>query len=540
MSDQTIPFDNQVACCDTTVADESSCCAEPVAEDTSCCEPSCCGTSEQSNTTNNISSFVSNLSYLPTNGNGTIHSLFSKRPVAEKRVDLPVAIIGGGPVGLAVAAHLQQRGESFILFEAGETVGASIWSWRHVRLFSSWEYCVDTASVALLEANGWQMPKGLPTGGELVEHYLRPLAALPELQPHIELDSRVTFVGRKGLDKMKTADRDEHPFVLHVKQGHNVKRIEAKAVIDASGTWDNPNPLGSGGVSALGETEAHEQIVYGIPDVLGRQRTRYANKRVMVVGSGHSAMNALLELAELKAAAPATEIYWAIRKKQMYTVYGGGADDALPARGALGTRLRDLVEQRVVNLLTPFYIHEIEQENRKLKVTGTLDTMETTVAEVDEIITSTGSRPDLSFLREVRVQVDAALECVPALAPLIDPNIHSCGTVRPHGEQELRQVEKDFYVVGMKSYGRAPTFLLATGYEQARSVVAGLVGDWEAAQRVELNLPETGVCSTNLPTTSNEASNEAGCCGTEVNVSTEGLGLIKLNVQQPALVATCC
>ena len=47
----------------------------------------------------------------------------------------------------------------------------------------------------------------------------------------------------------------------------------------------------------------------------------------------------------------------------------------------------------------------------------------------------------------------------------------------------------------MKSYGRAPTFLLRTGYEQVRSVAAALAGDWEAARQVELVLPETGVCN---------------------------------------------
>ena len=41
-----------------------------------------------------------------------------------------------------------------------------------------------------------------------------------------------------------------------------------------------------------------------------------------------------------------------------------------------------------------------------------------------------------------------------------------------------------------------PTFLTLTGYEQVRSIVAALVGDWDAARRVELELPETGVCST--------------------------------------------
>ena len=100
------------------------------------------------------------------------------------------------------------------------------------------------------------------------------------------------------------------------------------------------------------------------------------------------------------------------------------------------------------------------------------------------------------MLSEVRLRLDPWLECPTALGPLIDPNEHSCGTVRPHGARELAHPEKDFYVVGMKSYGRAPTFLLATGYEQARSVVAMLAGDVAAAERVELVLPETGVCST--------------------------------------------
>ncbi|MEM7532545.1 MAG: FAD-dependent oxidoreductase [Chloroflexota bacterium] len=427
-----------------------------------------------------------------------------------KRVDLPIAIIGGGPIGLAAAAHLHERGESFVLYEAGASVGESILSWGHVKLFSPWAYNVDAASVKLLEANGWQMPdpEVLPTGQELVEDYLQPLANVPELKPHIKLNSKVTFVGRKGLDKMKTADRDDRPFVLHIEhqvEGDGdseqtwVERVEAGAIIDASGTWSNPNPLGSGGVMAIGEDAVKNHILYGIPDVLGRHRTRYAGKHVLVVGSGHSAMNALLELKLLKDEEPETQITWAIRKEHLHTIFGGGADDALAARGELGSLTKSLVDNGTVTLLTPFFIHEIEQDGETLNVVGSLGEEDKTVTAVDEIITSTGARPDFSFLREVRVQGDAALESVPELAQLIDPNIHSCGTVRPHGEKELRQQEKDFYVIGMKSYGRAPTFLLATGYEQARSVVAGLVGDWEAAERVELNLPETGVCNSSIP-----------------------------------------
>ncbi|MOA15893.1 hypothetical protein D3C78_1360760 [compost metagenome] len=139
---------------------------------------------------------------------------------------------------------------------------------------------------------------------------------------------------------------------------------------------------------------------------------------------------------------------------------------------------------------------------------------------IDEIIVNTGSRPDFSFLRELRLSIDQATESVETLAPLIDPNVHSCGTVRPHGERELRHSEKDFYIVGMKSYGRAPTFLMATGYEQVRSVVAYLSGDYEAALKVELDLPETGVCRINNSPTQKEESScisaptaNSSCCG---------------------------
>ena len=127
----------------------------------------------------------------------------------------------------------------------------------------------------------------------------------------------------------------------------------------------------------------------------------------------------------------------------------------------------------------------------------------------DELIVATGFRPDLSFLRELRIALDPALECPPALAPLIDPNEHSCGTVRPHGARELAQPEPGFYFAGMKSYGRAPTFLMLTGYEQVRSIVADIAGDREAAERVELVLPETGVCSGGVAA----AAEQAGCCG---------------------------
>jgi hypothetical protein len=132
-----------------------------------------------------------------------------------------------------------------------------------------------------------------------------------------------------------------------------------------------------------------------------------------------------------------------------------------------------------------------------------------TIGPVDEIVCATGFRPDLTLTRELRLDLDTAVEAPSALAPLIDPNVHSCGSVPPHGAEELKHPEPDFYTVGMKSYGRAPTFLLLTGYEQVRSVVAAIAGDWESARKVELVLPETGVCST-----SNSPGEAVACCGT--------------------------
>jgi thioredoxin reductase len=411
---------------------------------------------------------------------------------------LPIAIIGAGPVGLAAAVHVLNRGETPIIFEAGDRVGHSIGSWRHVRMFSPWELDTDRAAVAMLKASGWQHPPAaeIPTGGEFVDRYLEPLAELPALQRHLHLHSRVTAVGRRGFDKVKTAGRTQQPFILRVLKGDGSEQsFTAKAVIDASGTWTSPNPIGAGGLPAIGEAAASDRIVYGIPDVLGGARARYANRTVAVVGSGHSAVNALLDLGRLREAAPGTNIVWILRRDSAEGVFGGGGADRLAARGELGIRARKLVESGAVTVVAPFRIERIERTGGRLALFGLGREGREQQIEADEIIAATGFRPDVSFLREIRLTLDPWLESAGEIGPLIDPNLHSCGTVRPHGFKELRQPEENFFIVGMKSYGRAPTFLTATGYEQVRSIVAGMTGDLAAAGRVELKLPETGVCS---------------------------------------------
>ncbi|MDM5310664.1 FAD-dependent oxidoreductase [Peribacillus frigoritolerans] len=441
---------------------------------------------------------------------------------------LPVAIIGGGPVGLAAAAHLLKKGEKFIVLEAGDSAGSSMLEWGHVRMFSPWQYNIDKAAKELLEKTGWTSPdeEALPTGRELVKEYLLPLSNLSEIKEQIILHAKVVGVAKKAHDKLKTGKRDTVPFQLYVEVNGDTKVIEAKAVIDSSGTWSNPNPILSNGIWTNAERKLHNQIHYGIPNVV-QLENRYQNKSIMVIGSGHSAINALLELATLQQKFTDTKIYWVLRKKQIHEVYGGQENDGLVARGELGIRIQQLVESGRINILTPFHINGVYPTNDKIAVVGELDGEEFTLGDIEEIVVSTGFRPDTSFLNEVRINLDSAVESIEALAPLIDPNIHSCGTVRPHGEQELRHPEKNFYIVGMKSYGRAPTFLLATGYEQVRSVVAYLTGDVEGAKEVQLELPETGVCSVNLASNSCDSdlpateTKDGSCCGNPVPVRLE-------------------
>ena len=211
------------------------------------------------------------------------------------------------------------------------------------------------------------------------------------------------------------------------------------------------------------------------------------------------------------SAEPGTRIAWAVRGQDLRRLFGGGANDGLPARGALGTQLRRLVDGGRLEVHLGFRVLRIEEQGSRLRIVAD-DPMLPTIEEVDEIIAATGARPDLALTKELRVRHDEWLESTEALAPLIDPNEHSCGTVRPHGHRELRHPEPGFYAIGAKSYGRAPNFLMATGYEQARSVVAALAGDLAAADKVQLELPQTGVCSTDFVVGA-EAAAASACCG---------------------------
>ncbi|WP_330296911.1 NAD(P)-binding domain-containing protein [Streptomyces sp. NBC_00503] len=406
---------------------------------------------------------------------------------------LPVIVIGAGPAGLAAASHLVERDIEPLVLEAGPAAGSAVREWGHVRLFSTWSELVDPAAEKLLVPTGWTAPDSAtyPSGADWAERYLQPLADL--LGDKVRYGAQVTGVSRLGRDRIVDADREAQPFTVSILNADGTEeRLTARAVIDASGTWSTPSPIGGDGLPALGEKAAADRISYRIPNLKDPAvRARYAGKRTAVIGSGASAFTALAYLAELSKEESGTHTVWILRRGISGSTFGGGSADQLPARGALGLAAKAAVDNGHANAVTGFRTDAVERHDDQLVL----------VAEdgrrldpVDEVIVLTGLRPDLSFVNELRLGLDERLQAPVDLAPLIDPNQHSCGTVYPHGVKELSHPEKGIYLVGMKSYGRAPTFLAMTGYEQVRSIAAHLAGDHEAAERVELTLPETGVC----------------------------------------------
>ena len=447
--------------------------------------------------------------------------------------DYPIAIIGAGPIGLAAAAHLIERNQQVRVLEAGSTAGTAIRAWGHIRLFSTWRYNIDAAARRLLEtptanyAGNWQAPRATrrPSGADMVTEYLEPLAAHPALSPAISYGHRVSKVTRvqadgHGVDKTSSKARGDSLFLLRTETATGTKDLLARAVIDASGTWMTPNPVGRSGIEAIGEDEARRagSITPALPDPLGADAEAFAGKTILVLGAGHSAANTLISLGRLRQRHTETRILWGLRgAANPVRLYGGGPADELPARGQLGTSLRRFVENGDITLMENVCVTAVETGDRLTVVLADNRNL-----VVDLLVPATGFRPDLAPLSELRLDLDQIVESPRELGPLIDPEFHSCGTVPAHGESVLSHPESGFYIVGMKSYGRAPTFLMATGYEQVRSIAAALAGDRAAAEQVELDLPETGVCSTDSASSCASPEPDAevvSCCGTSEPVA---------------------
>lgn len=389
-----------------------------------------------------------------------------------------VAVIGAGPIGLAAAANLVECAVTPIVLEQGSDVASHVQQWRHVRMFSTWGTLIDPAARELLREIRWRSPPDdvLPTGRELIDSYLEPLARHPALAPHIRRNQRVVGVARRGADKTLSPQRSARPFTLAVRRSDGLVRIDADAVIDASGTWASHNPLGTDGMPACGEAELGSALRYGMPDVLGRDRDDYAGRSIAVIGSGYSAANTVFDLVTLRRNASETRVFWLIRRRDLQHLVKDEADD-VPARLALGSKLTSYHAEGAFELWTSFRLSEVHQWEGKITLVGSGPDGRCELTGLDRVVCNTGQRPDLSLTRELRLSIDPAFECVASLAPLIDPNEHSCYSVPPHGWDELQHpMEPGFYVIGAKSYGRASTFLAVTGYHQVHAVVAAIAG----------------------------------------------------------------
>ncbi|MBD8505560.1 NAD(P)-binding domain-containing protein [Hoyosella sp. G463] len=424
--------------------------------------------------------------------------------------ELPVLVIGAGPIGLAAATRLAERGIPALVLERGPIAGAAVSEWNHVRLFSRWGELIDPAARQLLASTGWTEPDpdAYPTGQDWATRYLQPLAQAlgPEV---VRTGTTVTAITRQSRDRVVDSGRDTAPLVVHATSSNgSTERILARAVIDASGTWSRPNPLGTEGIPAIGETAARDGIHYRIPDLTDPgQRAALLGKHIAIAGSGHSALTAIGLLADLAAEDPATTITWILRRASSQP--DAATNDELPQRGALGIRAREAVDAGLIHPRPGFRVTEIVSTGPGLSL---ISDDGQRLDGVDTVLALTGFRPDHRITSELRLDLDPVLEAPRALAPLIDPNVHSCGTVYPHGHRELAHPEPGYFIAGMKSYGRAPTFLALTGYEQVRSIVAAIDGDLAAAEAVELTLPETGVCGGAGVFDDPDAASSGGCC----------------------------
>ena len=390
-----------------------------------------------------------------------------------------LAIIGAGPVGLEAASAALAAGFDVHVFERGEA-GAHPIAWGHLTMFTPWRMNLGPSSATRLEQSGWTRPDPelCPTGGEFAEQYLQPLANLPELRERLHTHAQVVFVSRSGAlkgDGVGSDARRDHPFRLLVREsGGRENFLHAFHVIDASGVYGQPNWAGDGGIPARSELYLMPQLAYHADDVLGLRRHHYAGRRTLVIGAGSTAATMVSHLAQLSDTAPGTSVVWATRKPA--AVLFPLVDDPLPVRRALHARALSLASgsHAAVTHVGGVRVDGFEFNSATHRYRATLvSDGAPRIEEVDQIIVATGFGPDNSIYRELQIH-----ECYASRGPmklsaaLLGAQAADCLTVPAFEAGMLANPEPDFWILGNKSYGRSPNFLLETGYRQVTDVVA--------------------------------------------------------------------
>jgi hypothetical protein len=390
-----------------------------------------------------------------------------------------IAILGAGPTGLEAALAAVETGHPFTIYEASPSVAGNVRAWGHVRLFTPWEMNVSPRMRRHLETAGREVPGGseCPTGNDLAGKVLEPLAALPEIAPHLRLGTRVLGIGRQGLlkhEEIATPERGRHPFRLLLSDGSREWTETADLVLDATGTWGSPNTLGDAGIPAPGERALAGEIRRDIPD-LPAEKEGWAGKTILLAGAGHSAQTAVRALAELATEAPGTRVIWALRNPE--PAWGTHDGDPLPDRASLAGAAAELAEgaSPAVEARRGAVVEEIAKLNGRFQVTLRNGVGPETV-EVDRILSLTGAVGDHGLYRQLQVH-ECYATCGPIKlsAALLGAGSSDCLTQTTHGADTLTNPEPGFFILGAKSYGRNNTFLMRIGWEQVGEVF-GLLG----------------------------------------------------------------
>jgi len=400
-----------------------------------------------------------------------------------------LAIVGAGPIGLEAALAALDHGLDVHVFERGE-VGSHPIAWGHVRLFTPWRMNIGPVSRKHLEAAGWKAPdpESFPTGRELAEQLLQPIAALPELKDRIHTHAQVAHISRRGAiksDLIGKRERGDRPFRMLVRDaGGRENFIHAFSVIDASGVYGKPNWAGDGGIPARNELYLAPQLSYHVDDVLDLRRARYAGKRTMVIGSGASAATVVAQLVQLAGEAEGTRVAW-VTRRPAGEIYPEDANDPLPERRALYAQARKLIggESQAVDHIGGARLDELQfnSATHRYHVTLMLGEQQR-VEEVDQIIVTTGFGPDNSIYRELQVhECWATRGPMKLAAAILGSGAADCLDTPAFGLDVLANPEPRFFILGNKSYGRNNNFLLETGYQQVGEVLAALAAELQSA-----------------------------------------------------------
>ena len=410
---------------------------------------------------------------------------------------MKIAIIGGGPIGIEALLYGTMAGAGVQLFERGR-IGENVRQWGHVGLFTEWKRDRSPLAERLLRERGDELPdeESSPTGEQLASYLMR-LAALPQLRNRIMPQTEVRSLTREGLlkhDLWGDPRRAFAPFRLLTSGigGEKVRHFDA--VIDATGVYATLNWVGDGGAPCPGELGLQRTIDYQIPDVKGADQSRFASKRTVVVGTGHSAATTLLALADLLGQHSATRLTWVVRRGAAKdgSLYYIDPEDISSGRRQLGERANELAQSGRVDLRFNTVVEAIERRANLF----TVKLSDGTSVECSNLVAGVGYRPDPTLWQELQISQHPASGGPGELARAIMESNKAAGVglstgyAQKSGEvskpeaspthdplELLRLDEPNFYVIGIKSYGRDAGFLMQNGFRQVRDVYRLLCDD---------------------------------------------------------------